>query len=230
MTVVAFYVLVVVLAAVAAFAIGRRRMRASGFDDVILAGVAILVALAMTFRSCEVEAQARRPRSDEETLAALCVHEADFDSPGDCWGIFAVLANIAEARGTTWQRAIRLHSPRFSAGTSSRPWASALRDTDAPPRESMGAGWRNERCTGPTTPERPLRTCLPSRRERFRDLVVLCYEIIHTPPVCAATTWGNARDYREGRFAREHAHDVFVDCSGGAGSTRNLFSHAPGEP
>lgn len=197
-------------------------------DDLVLALV-VMLAVGSMIATCDADAQTRRGPTDEETLAALCVHEADFDSPGDCWGIYAVLANIAEARSTTWQRAIRLHSPRFSAGTSSRPWASALRDSDTPP-PPMRSGWLNERACAPRAGgARSGAPCaLPSRRERFRDLVALCYEIIRTPPVCSATTWGNTRDYREGRFARAHARDVFVDCSGGeAGGTRNRFSHAP---
>lgn len=187
--------------------------------DVLLACVAIWICGSF-FATCTAEAQRALPRAtDEEILAAITVHEGGFDSPGDMWGIFAVCANQAAERGMTWRAYLELHSPRFLAGIGRNPWAHELRDTDAPPRTSMGAGWTNERPGG-----------LPSRRSRFHDLVVLAYEVIHSQPVCAATAWGSRADYATGTFAAFHAHDVFDDCSGDAGSTRNLFSHAPGEP
>ena len=187
--------------------------------DVLLFVVAIWICGSF-FATCTADAQRRESRAtDEEILAAITVHEAGFDSPGDMFGIFAVCANQAASRGMTWRAYLELHSPRFLAGIGRNPWAHELRDSDTPPRTSLGAGWMNERPGG-----------LPSRRSRFHDLVALAYEVIRSQPVCGATAWGSRADYSTGTFHAFHAHDVFDDCSGDAGPTRNLFSHAPGEP
>lgn len=187
--------------------------------DVFLLVVAIWI-FGSFFSTCTAEAQRSTRATDEEILAAITVHEAGFDSPGDLWGVFAVLANQSADRGMTWRAYLELHSPRFLAGVGRNPWAHELRDSDTPPRTRLGAGWLNPRAGG-----------LPSRRSRFHELVALAYEVIRSQPVCGATAWGSRADYATGTFAAYHAHDVFDDCRGGSTSpTRNLFSHAPGEP
>ena len=80
------------------------------------AGDALLFALAIWicgsfFATCTADAQPSAHATPEEILAALTVNESDFDSPGDMWGIFAVLSNIASARGVSWMRAAHMHSP-----------------------------------------------------------------------------------------------------------------------
>lgn len=189
-------------------------------DDLVLALFLVLAGASM-LATCGADAQRAAAATSEETLAAICVHEAGFDSPGDCWGIFAVLANAAErARVSSWLRALPWHSGQFVRGTGAHPWARALRDSDDAP-DGMAASWTRARITASGAR-------LPSRRDRFRDLVALAYEIIRSPIVCAATAWGNEADYTTGRFAVHHARDVFVDCRGSAeGPTRNRFSHAP---
>src|SRR6478609_2226640 len=111
-------------------------------------------------------------RTPEETLAALCVNEAGWDSPGDCAAIFAVLFNNGVNEGVPWLVFATWYSPRFFAGTGARPWTSHLRDSDAHP-EGMTASWLQPRDGG-----------LPSRRARFASLVAECRFIISRPPAC----------------------------------------------
>ena len=144
-----------------------------------------------------------RPQTPEETLAAICVHEAGWDHPGDCAAIYAVLANNATIEGVTWQRFLSWYSPRFTAGTGRNPWTLALRDSDAYP-DGLGASWSHPRDGG-----------LPSRREAYGHLVALAASVIRSPPVCEATDWGEASDYVTGRYARAHRFDVFPDCGEG---------------
>ena len=173
---------------------------------------AFLFILAAALGRCGAEpspALAQAPgrprwhRTPEETLAALCVNEAGWDSPGDCAAIYAVLANRAEREGVTWLRFMSWYSPRFWAGTGRNPWTYNLRDSDAYP-EGLGASWGREREGG-----------LASRRLRFQILVAFCREAMHTPPVCAAMDWGSVEDYATGPYARAHRHDVFPVCGEG---------------
>lgn len=180
-------------------------------DDLILFGLVCLVVLSLV--TCEgfpAEAQTREA-SDEETLAALCVHEAGWDSPADCWGIFAVLANQADSRGLTWRAYLGHHFARFRGGVGRNPWARELRDDERRPA-SLDASWLHERVGG-----------LPSRRARFHELVALAFEIIRTPAVCGAFFWGNEADYRSGPFAEAHRSDRRVACGNGE-PTANVYT------
>lgn len=183
-------------------------------DDTILLGLVLLVCVSM-LATCEADAQTR-PATDEETLAALCVHEAGWDSPADCWGIFAQLSNQGELRSITWRAYLERHFGRFRGGLGRNPWAIELRDSDRRP-PSLDASWLAPRVGG-----------LPSRRARFGELVRLAFEIVRSAPVCGALFWGNEADYRSGPFAEAHRHDRRLACGNGE-PTRNVYS-APGAP
>lgn len=171
--------------------------------------LAALAALGM-LRGCIVPAPVDAQSDDALWLARICVHESGWDSLDDCAGIHAVLTRTAERRGVSYLTALRSYSPRFYAGTSARPWARLLADSDAPPA-GLGASWRHPRGDG-----------LLSRRDAFAVVLEHCRRIMAEPPTCAADDWGTARDHERARLAGRRFR--FVDC----GSTRNLFSQRLG--
>lgn len=171
----------------------------------VLAAWLVLI-LGLALRCCgavPVHAQ-----SDDGLLVArLCVHEAGFDSPDDCAGIYAVLARGAERHHIALAAFARRYSPRFTAGTSARPWARALADTDAPPHGLSVALWRRPRGEGSL-----------SRRDAFAALLLRCRELVAAPPAIAVDDWGSAQDHERARLSGRRF--VIVDV----GATRNLFS------
>jgi hypothetical protein len=138
------------------------------------------------------------------------VHEAGWDSPDDCTGIYAVLRRTAERRGLSFLAALRSYSPRFFAGTSVRPWARLLTDSEAPPR-GLASSWRRPRVEGAL-----------SRRDAFAAILAHCRRIFGRPTMCPADDWGTARDHERARLAGRRFR--FVQC----GTTHNLFSQRLG--
>lgn len=96
-----------------------------------------------------------------EDVVGLTMHEADGNLP-DADGIYAALVNGAARRGLSTHAFARLHSRRFFAGTTARPWARALRLDCARPRGYPGAWSR--------------------RRDACVALVEHVRAIVHAPP------------------------------------------------
>ena len=165
-----------------------------------------VLAVAGIVRACyavPVEAQASDALVSD--VVRLAFHES-VDPYADAPGIHAVLLNGAARRGVSPHAYARSHSPRFFAGTSARPWALAITLTCERPRGYAGS-WTLPRGDRPSWQTVCLATVAHVRALR--------------EPACEAETWGSHADYAGGRFAAEHARDVFCDCGPGA---RNLFS------
>lgn len=141
--------------------------------------------------------------------ASACTRLAS-TPPTTARGIYAVLHRTAERRHVSFVRALRSYSPRFFAGTSARPWARLLTDSETPPA-GFSTTWRRPRAEGAL-----------SRRDAFAAILERCRAIVAAPPVCAADDWGNARDHERARAAGRRFR--FVAC----GDTANLFSHRLG--
>lgn len=160
----------------------------------------------LVLRSCAAHAQ-----SDDalvRDVVRLAFHEST-DPLADAPGIHAVLVNGARARGTSTRAFARSYAPRFFRGVSRRPWWLALElSCDRP--AGFAGNWTRDRGVQPSLRA----TCLAT---------VALVRSLETP-VCDATLWGSAADFRSGRFATAHRHVVFVSCGDGA---RNLFAHPP---
>lgn len=162
----------------------------------------LLLVLACT--RCGSRAHAQE-HDDALDLARLCVHEAGFDSPDDCTGIYAVIANGAEREGMTWSAFARVYSRRFFAGTSAQPWALQL-DEDRGPH-GVRWSWTHPRVGG-----------LPSRHDAFSALVAHCRVLFGGGPSVDATDWGSESDMRRRASQGRRFRVVAV------GASHNVFS------
>lgn len=92
----------------------------------ILSTIIAVVLIVAFFCGSIGHSQAPRwTQSDGLFASQACVHEADFDSLGDCGGIIQVVESRRRS-GETFSAALRRTMPRFTAGRTDRVWALHL--------------------------------------------------------------------------------------------------------